>query len=140
MVSEIQVALALVEKDGRLLVSRRSAGRVFAGYWEFPGGRIEQGETPEEAAIREVREETGLEVEITGNRGQVITEHQGKRIVLHMLQCRFVRGTPMVGDASITDVRWVTLKELTRLPMPPANAEIIRSLTCTEGSHKKHDE
>ena len=64
---DIEVALALLERRGRWLVTRRAEGRIFAGQWEFPGGKIEPGESPEQAAVRELREETGLVAEPVGS-------------------------------------------------------------------------
>lgn len=125
------VALALVDVEGRWLVSRRAPGRNFAGLWEFPGGKIEPGETPAQAAVREVLEETGLDATPVGGLGQVTTEHEGQTIVLHLIRCRVQAGSPQVCSPAIDAVRLVTLNELADLPMPPANATVIARLRAS---------
>lgn len=122
------VALVLVSSDRGWLISRRSGGRVFAGLWEFPGGKMEPGETPQVAAVREAREETGLTVEPTGLLGEFWTAHAGAQITLHLVHCRAVSGNPVPCDPAIAEVRWASLDELETLPMPPINAEIISLL------------
>ncbi|HOW69095.1 MAG TPA: NUDIX domain-containing protein [Phycisphaerae bacterium] len=129
MPRDIQVSLALVGCQGSWLVSRRAPGRVFAGHWEFPGGKVEGAETPAEAAVREVREETGLRVVAVGDVGQVATEHDGQRVVLHLVHCQVVEGMPAVCSPAVDAVRFVTLSELAALPMPPANGEVVVRLS-----------
>jgi mutator protein MutT len=124
----VDVALALVRGVRGWLVTRRSAGRVFAGLWEFPGGRIDIGETPYEAAVRETAEETGLTVEAVAAVGKIETAHAGGRVVLHLVHCRVVSGEAGVCDTAVEEVRWVSMSELEALPMPPVNAEIIARL------------
>jgi mutator protein MutT len=119
------VALALIGGERGWLVSRRSAGRIFAGLWEFPGGKVEAGETAETAAVREAFEETGLRVEAVGGLGVLHTEHSGGRVALHLVHCRVVDGEAAVCDAAVAEVRWVNMTELEALAMPPVNAEII---------------
>lgn len=128
MMETVHIALGLVCAEGRWLVSRRSAGRSFADHWEFPGGKMLDGETPETGAVREVREETGLEVEPTGSLGQVATAHEGRGLVLHLVLCRPVAGQAGVNDPAVVEVRWVDAVELHTLNMPPANARIIERL------------
>lgn len=124
----VSVGLALVESEGRWLVSRRSDGRVFAGLWEFPGGKARPGELPAAAAVRETREETGLEVEAVGELGVIQTAHDGKRVDLHLIKCRPLAGQAAPVSPAVTEVRWVSPEELQALPMPPANARIIEQI------------
>jgi mutator protein MutT len=131
----VEIALALVEHQGRWLVSRRAPGRVYAGLWEFPGGKIEPGESPAEAAVRETREEAGLTVEPTGSLAEVAASHNQQTVRLILVRCRVAAGEPAVVSPAITAVRWVTRDELASLPMPPANAAIIdRLCNRTDGS------
>ena len=125
---EVHVGLGLVRRGDFWLVGRRASGRVFAGLWEFPGGRIEPVESPADAAIREVREETGLVVEAVADRGQVATAHAGRSVVLHLVECRPVRGEASATSPAVTEVRWVRTTALRNLEMPPANAEILTLL------------
>lgn len=124
----LQVALALIHDDRGWLVSRRSAGRIFAGLWEFPGGKIGPRETPQSAAVRETREETGLLVEPLGSLGEVEDAHGGKRVRLHLILCRPLSGEAAARDPAVDEVHWVSLEELEKLPMPPVNAQIIARL------------
>lgn len=128
MCPDVSVALALVERQGRWLVSRRAPGRIFAGRWEFPGGKIELGETPDQAAVREVLEETGLQVTPVGRLEPVIAEHDGQNVVLHLICCRDQGGSVGVCSPAIDAVRFVSLVDLPRLSMPPANAAILNRL------------
>lgn len=125
----VHVALGLVRRGDRWLVARRAGGRVFAGLWEFPGGRIEPGESVAEAAVREVREEVGLAVEAVTDRGEVTTAHAGQTVVLHLVECRPIRGETSAGRSAVTEVRWVRTADLGELAMPPANSEILALLS-----------
>ncbi len=124
----VSVALALIEQDGRWLVGLRSAGRVFAGAWEFPGGRIQPGEHPWRAAERETLEETGLEVQACGGLGELDAETPAGKVTLHLVLCRPAAGRAEPRAEAVQAVRWVPLDELDRLTMPPANAEVVRRL------------
>ncbi|GMU22807.1 MAG: hypothetical protein AMXMBFR13_28910 [Phycisphaerae bacterium] len=119
------IALALVERDGRWLVSRRAPGRVFAGLWEFPGGKMAGGERAEDAAVRETLEETGLEVGACGFLGELTTQSGDGPVVLHLVLCRTVSGEARPADPAVEAVAWVTTAELAALSMPPANAQIV---------------
>ncbi len=127
---EVHVALALIHRDGHWLVSRRGAGRVFAGLWEFPGGKVESGESPADAAVREAREEVGLTVLAQKTLPRVTTHHQGRCVVLHPIICTVTEGEPRVADDAVIEVAWVTPEKLSCLPMPPANAVIVAA--CRE--------
>jgi mutator protein MutT len=122
------VALALVERQGRWLVSRRGEGRPFAGLWEFPGGRVAPGESPTEAAVRETWEETGLTVQAVGTLGRVTSRSGDGRVVLHLVLCRPIAGEAAPVSPAVTQVRWAAMDELRGLAMPPANAEIVERL------------
>lgn len=122
------VALGLVERQGCWLVTRRSAGRVFAGLWEFPGGKVEPGESAVAAVVREVSEETGLAVEAVDDLGVVDTLHGGEVVALRLIVCRAGEGEPAARDLAVDAVQWVRTEELAGLPMPPANREVIRRL------------
>jgi mutator protein MutT len=127
--TEIALALVQREDDGHWLVSRRSPGRVYAGLWEFPGGKIKPGETPEQAAVRETAEETGLFVVPVGSLGSLTdVQNANTNVRLHLVMCRIEAGTAEPGDSAVTEVRWASRAEIRQLEMPPANAEILRRL------------
>jgi 8-oxo-dGTP diphosphatase len=122
------VAAALVDSSGRVLLQRRRPGRAMAGLWEFPGGKVEDGERAEEALIREIEEELG----ITLARESLVpacfasAEVAGRPMILLLFICREWIGEPRPLDSD--GLRWVELREMRRLPMPPADAPLIPML------------
>ena len=121
----IVVAAALVDADGRILLQQRAPGRQMEGLWEFPGGKIEEGELPEEALIRELREELGIDTDAACLAPAAFaSEPLGERHLLLLLYiCRKWRGTPQALDA--TALKWVRPLEMFSLPMPPADKPLI---------------
>lgn len=122
------VALALIGPDGRILVQQRPPGKMMAGLWEFPGGKVEPGETPEAALVREIAEE--LDVRLDAGALAPLTfasEALGERHLLLLLYvAREWEGEPRALDASA--IRWVTIEEMRALPMPPADAPFADAL------------
>ena len=122
------VAVAMIDCEGRVLVQRRPAGKAMAGLWEFPGGKIEAGETPEAALVRELHEELGIVVE-AGDLAPAVfaSESLGARHLLLLLYvCRRWSGTPRALDAE--ELLWCLPGALHRLEMPPADLPLIRLL------------
>nr|WP_210383309.1 (deoxy)nucleoside triphosphate pyrophosphohydrolase [Methylobacterium organophilum] len=119
------VAVALVDVDGRVLVSERPAGKQLAGLWEFPGGKVEPGERPEQTLIRELAEELGIRVEEPCLAPLTFASHAYPdfHLLMPLYVCRRWTGTPrpMEGQA----LRWVRPKALRDLAMPPADAPLI---------------
>ena len=122
----IEVALALVWREGRLLVTRRPAGVHLAGYWEFPGGKIGPGETPERAAEREVREEVGIGCRARSRRASFRHCYPERVVVLHPVDCEWLEGEAVLQGVSAA--HWVAPQRLAEYSFPPANAELIASL------------
>lgn len=124
----IVTAAALVDTAGRILVQRRPAGKAHAGLWEFPGGKLEAGETPEASLVRELREELGLEARpeslepLTFASVPAGTRHL---VLMHFL-CRDWTGTPAALDGQ--DLRWVDADALIDLDMPPADIPLAKQL------------
>ena len=122
------VAVALIDADARVLVQRRPAGRPMAGLWEFPGGKIEPGETPEGALVRELREELGIAVApedmkpLTFASEPIASGH----LVLLLYACRRWQGDPAPCHAEA--VAWHDVDGLRRLAMPPADGPLIEVL------------
>lgn len=119
------VAVALVDLDGRVLVSERPVGKQLAGLWEFPGGKVEPGERPEQTLIRELAEELGIRVEEPCLAPLTFASHAYPdfHLLMPLYVCRRWTGTPrpMEGQA----LRWVRPKALRDLAMPPADAPLI---------------
>lgn len=119
------VAVALVDADGRVLVSERPAGKQLAGLWEFPGGKVEPGERPENTLIRELAEELGITVEEPCLAPLTFASHAYPdfHLLMPLYVCRRWEGTPrsLEGQA----LRWVRPKALRELAMPPADAPLI---------------
>ncbi len=121
----VVVAAALVDRDGRLLVQQRPEGLSMAGLWEFPGGKIEIGETPEQALIRELAEELGIDVEQACLAPACFASDMlgDRHLLLLLYVCRKWRGIPTARHA--TALRWVRPVELHGLAMPPADKPLI---------------
>ncbi len=126
MSEPLHVALAIIRHQERWLVGRRGPGRPYAGYWEFPGGRVEPTENPREAAVREVREETGLDVVAIGDLGSVSSRRAEQELVLHLIACEKVGGAAAARPPAVEKIAWVTADELRALRMPPINGDIVR--------------
>jgi 8-oxo-dGTP diphosphatase len=122
------VAAALVGKDGHILLQRRAAGKAMAGLWEFPGGKVEQGERPEAALVRELAEELGITVrEDALTAGPFASADNGGRHMLLLLYlCREWEGVPQALDADA--LRWTALDEMPSLAMPPADVPLVAML------------
>jgi 8-oxo-dGTP diphosphatase len=123
----ICVAIAIVEHEGRFLVGVRPAGVPLAGLAEFPGGKVHDGETVAAAAVRECREETGLQVVVGREFFSTTHRYDHGLLEIHFFLCRLVtnRSTP------ISPFRWVTADELTMLEFPAANAPVTGMLLGT---------
>lgn len=120
-----QVAVAVVEHEGRFLIGQRAEGLVLAGLWEFPGGKILEDESPEEAAVRECGEETGLGVEPLGQYPGVVWDYPHGLVSLHFVACR-----PLDAEAPPRGgFRWVPREELADYRFPEANALLLERLT-----------
>jgi mutator protein MutT len=126
-VPHFHIALALVWRDGRVLVTRRpSSAAHLPDVWEFPGGKCEDGETPRDAAIREAREELGIEVEITGEYARISHDYSVRRVTLHPFRCFIISGEPQPQASD--ELRWLTPKELNIDDFPVANRTLIEEL------------
>ena len=121
----IVAAAALVDADGRVLLQQRAAGRQMAGLWEFPGGKVEPGETPEEALIRELREELGIETDQACIAPAAFASAPlgDRRLLLLLYICRKWRGNPAPLDAAA--LQWVRPNRMFGLAMPPADIPLI---------------
>jgi len=122
----VEVAIALVWRSGRLLVTRRLAGAHLAGLWEFPGGKLEHGESPESGAERELLEEVGVVARARAQRAAIEWEYADRRVTLHPVDCDWVDGDGSARE--VAELRWLLPRELAELEFPAANAALVRGL------------
>lgn len=121
-------ACALVDPDGRVLIAQRPEGKSMAGLWEFPGGKVETGETPEAALIRELREELGIDVTAACLAPFVFASHayEAFHLVMPLYVCRRWTGTVSAREGQA--FAWVRPQRLRDYPMPPADEPLIAHL------------
>lgn len=123
----IVVVAAVIERDGRYLLTLRPGGTHLAGHWEFPGGKCEPGETHAEALCRELREELDIEAGVGALVHTVTHAYPERTVELHFYACTFEGDPrPMIGQ----QMRWVARDDLAALPFPEADADLIRLLTA----------
>jgi 8-oxo-dGTP diphosphatase len=122
-------ACALIDSDGRVLIAQRPEGKVMAGLWEFPGGKVEAGERPEESLIRELNEELGIVVKEECLAPLTFASHvyPDFHLLMPLYVCRRWQG--FVQGRENQQLKWVRPLELRNYPMPPADEPLISHLT-----------
>jgi mutator protein MutT len=127
----IVVTAAVIEHDGRLLVTRRPKGVHLEGYWEFPGGKCDAGESLAACLARELREELDVEARVGEEVFTTAHAYADRRVELHFFRCELHgQPRPLLGQ----EMRWVPRHELATLEFPPADDELIHRLTGTSRS------
>jgi 8-oxo-dGTP diphosphatase len=118
-------ACALVDADGRVLIAQRPPGKPMAGLWEFPGGKIEPGETPEETLVRELHEELGIETKTACLAPLTFASHayDSFHLLMPLFVCRRFWGIPQPKEGQV--LKWVRPKAMRDYPMPPADEPLI---------------
>jgi len=127
----VDVTAAVIRKNGRLLIAQRPTGGMLGGLWEFPGGKVERGETLEECLRREILEELGIEIEVGQPVTQVKHAYTHFRITLHAYTCRLVRGRPR--PLQVADWRWVRFDDLDDFAFAVTDRKIIQVLQEGKG-------
>jgi 8-oxo-dGTP diphosphatase len=122
----VEIAVAVVEDEGRFLIGLRGGDAPLAGLWEFPGGKIQPGESPEDAAVRECLEETGLLARVTGRYPEASHDYEHARVRLHFFACASVEQQGPLPER----FRWAPAAELSQFAFPPANAGLLLRLTA----------
>jgi 8-oxo-dGTP diphosphatase len=122
------VAAALVDADNRVLIAQRPEGKQLAGLWEFPGGKVDPGERPEDALIRELREELGIETKASCLAPLTFASHayEDFHLLMPLYVCRRWEG--FVRSKENQALKWVRPRDLRNWPMPPADEPLIPSL------------
>ncbi len=118
-------AVALIDRDGRVLLAQRPEGKSMAGLWEFPGGKVEPGETPEAALIRELHEELGIDTWQSCLAPLTFASHayEGFHLLMPVFACRKWEGTPHPREAQ--RLAWVKVQDLRNYEMPAADKPLI---------------
>jgi len=125
-ISKIQVSAAVIFKQGNVYIQKRKAAGLMGGLWEFPGGKLETGETEEECLRREIKEELGVNIRI----GEKVMTHRHSytrfRVTLHVFRCQIHSGK--LSPTECDDWKWIKPDELDQFPFPAANVKIIKFL------------
>ncbi|MCU0802304.1 MAG: 8-oxo-dGTP diphosphatase MutT [Rhodobacteraceae bacterium] len=118
-------AVALIDADGRVLLAQRPPGKSLAGLWEFPGGKVEPGEVPEAALIRELQEELGIDTQAACLAPLTFASHSYPEfhLLMPLFACRRWKGTPQPREGQ--QLAWVAPARLRDYPMPPADLPLI---------------
>lgn len=128
------IGVAVISNDqGQILIDRRRPSGVMGGLWEFPGGKIEKGETVEECIKREINEELGILIEVGKHLITIDHTYTHLRVTLTVHHCRHLTGVPQPLECD--EIRWVSLDELDRFAFPEANIQIIAALRESDRSH-----
>ena len=119
------VAAALIDVDGRVLLCRRPEGKAMAGLWEFPGGKLQEGETPEQALVRELHEELGIDTRDSCLAPLAFASHgyDDVQLLMPLFACRVWQGTPNPREGQ--ELAWVRPARLGDYPMPPADEPLV---------------
>lgn len=122
----VVVAAAIIERDGRFLITRRQPGVPLSGYWEFPGGKCQPGESVSHCLARELKEELAVEAVVGREIFATTHDYPDRSIELHFLECKLIgEPTPQMGQ----EMRWVLGTALGSLAFLPADLELIQTLT-----------
>lgn len=120
------VTAGLIWQDGRVLITRRPEGNHLAGFWEFPGGKKETGETLRECLEREIKEELGIEIAAHKVLLVVHHEYETRSITLNVFHCIDLKGQPKALEGQ--EIRWVYLDEIKKYTFPPPDLKVIEFL------------
>jgi A/G-specific adenine glycosylase len=126
VIPHITVTAAVIQRDGKILIARRPSSGLLGGMWEFPGGKVEQGETLSEGLRREIQEELGISIEVGDAFGMYQHAYTHFKVTLHAFRCHLLDGEPRALEAS--EIRWVSPAELSEFPMGKIDRQISRRL------------
>ncbi len=130
MAPQVDVAIGILvqQRDGRawVLIARRRDDAVLGGYWELPGGKLEQGESPAQCLVREYKEELGITVEVGQGLPAIEFAYDHAHVRLHPFYCTLFAGVPR--NLHVAEHRWVPAEELTQYQFPPANTALIKTV------------
>ncbi len=122
----VVVAAALIFKDGKVLITRRKKDSHLGNYWEFPGGKKNEGEALSACLIREVREEIGIGIKVGEEIQSATHQYSDRKVNLHFFFCEWESGE--IEAAGCQEYLWIERKALDQFAFPPANSELIEKL------------
>jgi 8-oxo-dGTP diphosphatase len=122
----VRVVAAVIRRNDEFLITRRFADAHLGGLWEFPGGKVEEGEDLAGALTREIEEEIGVDIEVGGELLQDSHTYPGRTVLIHFFECRVLAGEPVARG--VADYRWVSLEELLGMEFPEANRPLLDRL------------
>jgi len=125
-IPEVHIALGVILKKDKLLITRRKEAGLLGGLWELPGGKVQPGESPGEACIREIQEEVNIKVKISGSLTTIKHAYTHFKIQVDVFLCPYHSGIIKLNGP--VDYRWIAASEIDRFPFPAANHKIFRSL------------
>jgi mutator protein MutT len=129
MTERIDVVAAIIRRAGEILITQRLDRAHLGGMWEFPGGKVESGETLESALQREIREELGVKIRVDTLFFTIDHDYPTKSVRLHFFNCTLIEGEPQPLD--VADLRWVEPDALVHFQFPPADADLIVRLRAS---------
>jgi A/G-specific adenine glycosylase len=134
---QYHIAVGVIYKNNRVLITRRKAEGLLGGLWEFPGGKIREGESAQAACIREIKEEVNLSVRIDRHLAKIKHAYTHFKIVMEVFCCRYVSGRVRLNGPAAH--RWIRLDDYTKYPFPKANHKFIPLLKSLHNSQKSND-
>lgn len=132
----IEVVAAVIKHNNKIFITRRGYGE-FIDLWEFPGGKMEPGETREEALIREIKEELELDIDVSNYLTTIDYDYEGFHLTMHCYICTICGGQLHLNAHN--DAKWVTLEEIAALPWVPADLQVIEKLITMRGYMKTEE-
>ena len=126
--ASLEIAVAVIRRDERVLVARRPEGSHLEGQWEFPGGKVRQGEAHVDALDREIEEEVGVSIDRPRLLHREEHRYPGRAVRLNFFLCALTADTPEPEGAEGQEIRWVRADELRELPTPAANRRVIEMI------------
>ncbi|MEL7353890.1 MAG: A/G-specific adenine glycosylase [Cyanobacteria bacterium J06649_5] len=122
-----QIGVAVItDPQGKILIDRRKQEGLLGGLWEFPGGKIEPGESFEECVVREIKEELGIDIKVNDKLITIDHAYTHFKVTLNVFNCTHLSGEPQTIECD--EVKWVTLNEIDQYPFPKANGQIIEAI------------